>query len=278
MKVIKSTVLAAAVLILASCSNGTQKMSKEEAVGYGEIGYSDIISYIVVGYQTGWEDMDPADEMGLSNVYKYSSPYCGFARKDINKDGIPELLIGDKFEDGSVVLYDIYTIQPTDAFLIHLACGGERDRFTVTHSGTIIEEGSNSASDSFTKAYRIKKGKLVEMKKVTLDNCPMDIVMENFESLARKSGEQTLCGGYSEVREPTLEEYQFFCETTEGYEGMTFTPLSLQTQVVAGINYRFYCRFSDGSEEFSPGHCFLTIYKPLPGHGEPRITSIEKMQ
>ena len=89
---------------------------------------------------------------------------------------------------------------------------------------------------------------------------------------------ENVCGGYSEVRGPEMDEYQFFREVTDTVEGMTFTPLSVQTQVVAGINYKFYCRFSDGSEEYSPGHCYLTIYKPLPGQGEPTITSIEKFK
>lgn len=85
------------------------------------------------------------------------------------------------------------------------------------------------------------------------------------------------CGGYSEAREPDMDEYRLFREVTDKVEGMTFTPLTVQTQVVAGINYRFYCRFSDGSEEYSPGHCYITIYKPLPGQGEPTITSIERL-
>ena len=179
----KSVILLSGVLLLLSC--GCQpKLSKEEVIDYGEIGFSDIVSYIVVGYQSHWEDMDP-DEMKLSSVYRYCSPYCGFCQKDINGDDIPELLLGDRFEDGSTVLYDIYTIHPKTASLIHLASGGERDRFTVNESGTIIEEGSNSASDSFTKAYRIKKGKLVEMKAVTLEDCPMDIDITTFASLSR---------------------------------------------------------------------------------------------
>lgn len=261
-------------LLLASC--GSQpKLTKAEVIDYGEIGFSDIVSYIVVGYQSHWEEMNP-DEMGLSSVYCYCSPYCGFCRKDIDGDGIPELLIGDKFEDGSTVLYDIYTIHPETASLIHLASGGERDRFTVTESGTIIEEGSNSASDSFTKAYRIKKGKLVEMKATTLENCPLDIDITTFASLANRNSQ--LCGGYSEVREPDEDEYRMFREVTDKMEGLTFTPLTVQTQVVAGINYKFYCRFCDGSEEYSPGHCYLTIYKPLPGQGEPAVTSIEKLK
>ena len=115
------------------------------------------------------------------------------------------------------------------------------------------------------------------MKAVTMENCPMDIDITTFSSLVSNEGRQ-LCGGYSEVREPDIDEYQLFREVTDKVEGMTFIPLSVQTQVVAGINYKFYCRFSDGSEEYSPGHCYLTIYKPLPGQGEPKITSIEKMK
>ena len=272
MKNIKSAILAASALALVSC--GGPKLTKEEVIDYGEIGFSDIVSYIVVGYQSNWEDMDPAEEMKLSSVYRYNSPYCGFAQKDINGDGIPELLIGDKFEDGTTVIYDIYTIHPKTASLIHLASGGERDRFTVNESGTIVEEGSNSATDSFTKVYQIKNGKLVESKTMTLENCPMEFEMQTFESIAHKS-EETLCGGYSEDREPDEEEYKFFCEVTDAIEGMTFTPLNVQTQVVAGINYKFYCRFCDGTEENSPGHCYLTIFKPLPGQGEPKVISLE---
>ena len=264
----------AVVLMLASC--GSQpKLTKEEVIEYGEIGFSDIVSYIVTGYQSRWEDMTP-DEMELSSVYGYCSPYCGFCQKDINGDGIPELLIGDKFEDGSTVIYDIYTIHPRTSSLIHLASGGERDSFTVCESGTIIEEGSNSASESFTKAYRIKKGKLVKIKNATPEDSPMDIDITTFVSQVRK--EEKLCGGYSETREPDVEEYDLFRELTDKMDGMSFTPLTVQTQVVAGVNYKFYCRFSDGSEEYSPGHCYLTIYKPLPGQGEPSITSIEKLK
>ena len=186
-KIIAAT---AAVLMLASCSN-RPRLTKEEVIEYGEIGFSDIVSYIVVGYQSQWEDMDP-DEMELSSVYRYCSPYCGFCQKDINGDDVPELLIGDKFEDGSTILYDIYTIHPKTASLIHLASGGERDRFTVNGSGTIIEEGSNSASDSFTKAYRIKKAKLVELKTASPEECPMEIDITTFASLTHGQGEPTI--------------------------------------------------------------------------------------
>lgn len=98
---------------------------------------------------------------------------------------------------------------------------------------------------------------------------------EMVENEDNKSGQ--LCGGYTEGREPSDEEYQLFREVTDTLQGMTLTPLSVQTQVVAGINYKFYCRCSDSNAESNPSHCWLTIYKPLPGQGEPKVTSIEKV-
>lgn len=181
MKKILLTLVAA--LLLCACGENDKKLTKEEIIDYGEIGYSDIISYIVVGYQTGWEDMTP-EEMNLSPVYAYSSSYAGFAQKDIDGDGFEELLIGDQFEDGSYALYDIYCFNKKDASLVHLASGGERDRFVINCDGVIIESGSNSATDSFVKGYRIKKDKLKRC--YSWDDSLMNISLEYFSDIIRK--------------------------------------------------------------------------------------------
>lgn len=272
----RSFFLAASALVFSAC--GTH-LSKEEVIDYGEIGYSDIVSYIVVGYQTHWEDMDPS-EMNLSPVYTYCSPYAGFTKKDIDSDGYDELLIGDQFEDGSYALYDIYCFNKKDTSLIHLASGGERDTFIITGTGVIVETGSNSADDSFTKGYRIHKDKLKELTG-GWDRSLMQISLERFSDLARP---QQLCGGYTAQREPTDEEMEMFRSVT-GTGDLVFTPLSVSTQVVAGTNYRFYCRFEDTGDGIQRkdaddsdkyGYCWITIFKPLPGHGEPKLTSIDK--
>lgn len=259
----RTFLLAASALVLAAC--GTH-LSREEVIDYGEIGYSDIVSYIVVGYQTHWEDMDPK-EMNLSPVYTYSSPYAGFTKKDIDLDGYDELLIGDQFEDGSYALYDIYCFNKKDASLIHLASGGERDRFVVTGNGIIVETGSNSADDSFTRGYKIRKDRLVEVD--GWEESLMEVRLDRFSDLAHP---QQLCGGYTGQREPTDEEMEIFRSVT-GTGDIVFTPLSVSTQVVAGTNYRFYCRFEDTSDKY--GYCWITIFKPLPGRGEPKLTSID---
>lgn len=95
-----------------------------------------------------------------------------------------------------------------------------------------------------------------------------------------------LVGGYTNQREPAEEEIAMF-RSVIGTEKVAYTPLSVSTQVVAGINYRFYCRFegtSDGvrcksaEEGDKYGYCWVTIFKPLPGRGEPTLSSIEKIQ
>lgn len=88
------------------------------------------------------------------------------------------------------------------------------------------------------------------------------------------SDPQQICGGYTEQREPTNDEIEMFRSVTASEEA-SYTPLSVSTQVVAGTNCRFWCRYQDAE---SSGHCWITIFKPLPGQGAPRITSIEKEQ
>lgn len=277
MKIKDLLLLGASILMLAGCGS---RLTREQVIDYGEIGYADIVSYIVVGYQTHWEDMDPK-EMNLSPVYTYSSPYAGFEKKDIDGDGYDELLIGDQFEDGSYALYDIYCFNKKDASLIHLASGGERDSFIITGTGIIVETGSNSADDSFTKGFRIRKDKLEEVTG-GWDRSLMAVQLERFSDLAKP---QQLCGGYTDQREPTEDEMEMFRSVTGDGE-VAYTPLSVSTQVVAGTNYRFYCRFEDTSDGIQRkaadegdkyGYCQVTIFKPLPGRGEPTVTSIEKV-
>lgn len=80
-----------------------------------------------------------------------------------------------------------------------------------------------------------------------------------------------LMGGYTEQRELTEEEMELFRSVT-GDGDTTLTPLSVATQVVAGLNYRYYCRYE---EKDGSGHCWVVIYKPL--QGEPQLSKLEKI-
>lgn len=80
-------------------------------------------------------------------------------------------------------------------------------------------------------------------------------------------------GGYTRQRSLTADERQLF-EQIVDIDGTTYKPRSVATQVVAGTNYRFVCKArDDAGKRFD---AVIVIYKPLPGQGEPRVTSIER--
>lgn len=83
--------------------------------------------------------------------------------------------------------------------------------------------------------------------------------------------EQMLCGGFTDQREITAEEMEMF-KTVTGEGDLVLTPLSVSTQVVAGLNYKFWCRYEDPAT--GSGHCWVKIYRPL--QGDPTLTSITK--
>lgn len=155
--VVAAGVAVAAVMLLGRGGHDTKngEAAPEDYIEYCSIGYSDIIAEIVQGYKLHWAEGEPAS-LGLSSVYGYESEFGGFVEKDINGDGVTELLIGDQFEDGTYALYDIYTFNRESGEIVHLLSGGERDSFVLNGSGAIVEKGSNSADDSFTKFFIIK--------------------------------------------------------------------------------------------------------------------------
>ena len=88
---------------------------------------------------------------------------------------------------------------------------------------------------------------------------------------SNKAESEIICGGYTDYRELTEDEFTMFNEVC-GEGEMVLTPLSVATQVVAGTNYRFWCRYE---AKGSSGHCTVTIFKPLPGRGVPVLSGME---
>ena len=85
------------------------------------------------------------------------------------------------------------------------------------------------------------------------------------------------CGGWTPKRKPTEEDMLVFNEPMEGFVGVKYTPLGVQSQLVAGSNYRFLCNATTVTPD---PHTFLTIvfvFKPLPGEEKARIMAIMPM-
>lgn len=94
------------------------------------------------------------------------------------------------------------------------------------------------------------------------------------ETPAEEEQAKTLCGGYTDQRDLSEEDIAFFKEVTAGEE-LVLTPVSVATQVVAGVNYKFLCRYEDKAAGES-GNCTVTIFRDLKGNA--KVTKIEKEQ
>lgn len=84
-----------------------------------------------------------------------------------------------------------------------------------------------------------------------------------------------LVGGYSALRPLTEEDRQLFEEAISTKKRrLKYEPQLVCTQVVAGINYRFECIGTNAQGEKKKYQ--IQIFKPLPGHGNAEVTSIER--
>ena len=78
-----------------------------------------------------------------------------------------------------------------------------------------------------------------------------------------------IVGGFTEYRDITEEELAMFNHVIGKGED-EIIPQKVATQVVNGINYKFFCDCKDG---YNLQRCEVTIYKPI--NGEPTVTKME---
>lgn len=92
-----------------------------------------------------------------------------------------------------------------------------------------------------------------------------------------KTENTTMCGGYTGQRPLQEQEQQLFRRVTDKLVGVRYTPESVATQVVAGTNYRFVCTAETIAREPETFRAEVTVFRPLPGQGEARITEIRRL-
>ena len=86
-------------------------------------------------------------------------------------------------------------------------------------------------------------------------------------STAENGRQPQMTGAYTALRTPSDEEMALF-RSAMGAEGEGLPPVSVATQVVAGLNYKFLCR-RDGREAQAAqaaSLCWVVIYKDLQGN------------
>ena len=95
-----------------------------------------------------------------------------------------------------------------------------------------------------------------------------------FANLETGKTEEMLMGGFSEQRPLTAEDSAAFAEATKDYAYLGLKPLSVSSQVVAGMNYLFVCEMKAfGGPAVQTN---VKIFKPLPGRGEAELIGVEK--
>ncbi len=88
------------------------------------------------------------------------------------------------------------------------------------------------------------------------------------------SNQVALCGGWTPYTDLTAEDEAVFNIALKGFVGVTYTPETVSTQIVAGTNYRFKCDASKPPSDVI-WEAIVEIYKPL--NEEPYITNITKI-
>jgi len=84
-----------------------------------------------------------------------------------------------------------------------------------------------------------------------------------------------MTGAYTAYRtEISKEEMNVFNTAIKGIVGVKYTPLTVSTQVVSGINYRFFCNAIGIYPNALNEGAIVEIYQP--SNGIPHITSIRR--
>ena len=124
----------------------------------GEKLYQDILNKHLTAIKEDW-DADKLEKEKMSSMYAVAKAggdvmtTVGYAYKDINVDGIDELLIGEIDDDGKGMIFDIYTM--VDRKPTHVISGWDRNRYYALDSGLVRNEYSDGANSSGVNIYNL---------------------------------------------------------------------------------------------------------------------------
>lgn len=79
--------------------------------------------------------------------------------------------------------------------------------------------------------------------------------------------ENNKAGGYSEARALEAHDKEVFDQAMGSILGVTYSPEQVATQVVAGTNYRFFCKYETATAQPESGMAVVTIFEELPVYG-----------
>ena len=98
---------------------------------------------------------DFSHDLLSANDY-YQTP--GWLLRNLDGDGIPELLLGADWGDGHSVIFNIYRLDGAKA--VRVVDGWNRSRWYLCADGSLANEGSDGASEGTYSYYRYENGAL----------------------------------------------------------------------------------------------------------------------
>lgn len=140
--------------------------------------YDELISKIEDGLINGFKEDVDVSFCITQGSKSYES--VGYLQKDLDHDGIDELLLGANDPDGKridedtgvwdSVIYDIFTIKNGE--LVHVFTGHERNKCFLCRDGLIDNDWSGSAFCWGIDSYSYSEGKIVFVETVFCDVAP----------------------------------------------------------------------------------------------------------
>ena len=123
----------------------------------GYAAYNALLAEISDLRRSGASDVQTDFSHDLLSVNDYyQTP--GWLLRDLDGDGIPELLLGADWGDGHSVIFNIYRLDGAKA--VRVVDGWNRSRWYLCADGSLAHEGSDGASEGTFSYYRYENGAL----------------------------------------------------------------------------------------------------------------------
>ena len=133
---------------------------RDSVTGY-PAAYDELMTNICNLRSAGARDIETDFSHDLLSVNDYyQTP--GWLLRDLDGDGIPELLLGADWGDGHSVIFNIYRLDGAKA--VRVVDGWNRSRWYLCTDGSLANEGSSSAFESSYSYYRYTSGELQHLE------------------------------------------------------------------------------------------------------------------